>query len=187
MKKASLILMGMMVISSVVFAQDIKYPNRGYRGFAETSLGSGSIDEISFFEFGINTIHGYQIIPQLFVGGGIGANVYGLDFASDNNFEDYNNTEWDVIPVFLNIRGDFIKKKVSPFADIRIGTSVGDIEGDYFALSAGIRLKRVNLSLSYVSQEGYNYTQHVNRTNIVKTGSIDSILLNVSIDWGARY
>lgn len=74
------------------------------------------------------TIHGYQFYPFLYAGAGIGVNYY------------HDRECWN-IPIFADIRGylPLSDPQLSPYADIRIGYSVADINGFYFSPSIGLR------------------------------------------------
>ena len=66
----------------------------------------------------LSTTHGYQFNNYFFVGGGVALNYY---------------TDADLVaaPIYANFRANFINKKVTPFADVKAGYAVGDIEGAY--------------------------------------------------------
>ena len=159
------------------------YPNKGYRGFGELSFGKGvDKNDNEFRHFAITVANGYQVSPKLFVGGGLG--LY-------DHYDD--NTDVFMIPVFYDIRFDMIKAIASPFMEMRMGYSVGDNEGVYFAPSIGLRLARFQVCAGYLLQ-GYNYettiknrteTTIINRTE-TEIGYLNSLFVRVAIDWGAR-
>jgi len=121
-------------------------PLRGYKGFVDVgySIGTGDYD---FDRVEISTTHGYQFNDFLFVGGGMGMHYY-----SDLD-DEY------AVPVFANFRANFMRGKVVPFGDVKLGYTVGDIvEGAYGAIGVGVRFalkgkKALNLSLSYTAQD----------------------------------
>ncbi len=100
----------------IVTENKINYPNKGYRGFAEAGFGGGetTVDyghnygSLKYFydQYLLSTIHGAQIIPQLFVGGGLGVHSYVSD---DDEYDDYDGI---AIPIFADVRSDFIKYKI---------------------------------------------------------------------------
>ena len=120
----------------------------GYRGFVDlgftVGLGYDYGGRVAFF-----TSHGVQILPQLYVGGGVGVNYfYDLDGVS--------------IPLFVDVRTDLKKAKISPFVDLKLGYSVADIKGFYLSPTIGCRFNRFSLGLSYEMQKfdfyGYSLT-----------------------------
>lgn len=114
----------------------------GYRGFVETGYtvktgeyGRGRLD--------ITTTHGYQFNPYLFVGGGVGLQYYHED-------------DLTVVPLFAEVRANFLKNKVSPFAALKVGYSVSFYDGDsedlgfYCAPAVGVRYAVArNLALNF--------------------------------------
>lgn len=113
--------------------------NIKYRGFVDTryTLGVGLGSGLNRAE--IHTSHGIQIIPQLFIGAGVGVGYF------------YRSGEF-TIPIFANIRTDILKSKVTPFVDVKIGYSVYSISGLYFSPSIGCKINRFNIGFGYTLQ-----------------------------------
>jgi hypothetical protein len=101
-------------------------PVPGYKGFFEAGytvgLGDYGIDRIAI----ASTTHGYQINPNIFVGGGIAVNYF-----SDSE-------AWN-LPIFGNFRYTFLDNKISPFIDAKVGYAILDVDGFYFNPSVGCR------------------------------------------------
>ncbi len=118
---------------------------KGYKGF----IDFGYIADLSDYDANkveISTSHGYQFNNYFYLGGGVAA-----DF--------YTDADLIAVPIFVDFRANFINKKVTPFADIKTGYSVGDVEGAYVSTGIGVRFslkgkKAINLKLEY------NYQQH---------------------------
>lgn len=118
---------------------------KGYKGF----IDFGYIVDLSDYDANkveISTSHGYQFNNYFYLGGGVAA-----DF--------YTDADLIAVPIFVDFRANFINKKVTPFADIKTGYSVGDVEGLYVSTGIGVRFslkgkKALNLKLEY------NYQQH---------------------------
>jgi hypothetical protein len=118
---------------------------KGYKGF----IDFGYIVDLSDYDANkveISTSHGYQFNNYFYLGGGVAA-----DF--------YTDADLIAVPIFVDFRANFINKKVTPFADIKTGYSVGDVEGAYVSTGIGVRFslkgkKAINLKLEY------NYQQH---------------------------
>lgn len=110
---------------------------KGYKGF----IDFGYIVDLSDYDANkveISTSHGYQFNNYFYLGGGVAA-----DF--------YTDADLIAVPIFVDFRANFINKKVTPFADIKTGYSVGDVEGAYVSTGIGVRfsLKMVKkLSIS---------------------------------------
>ncbi len=122
---------------------------KGYKGFAEVgyTIGTGDFGED---RIELNTSHGYQFNPYLYVGGGIGINYY-------------NDIEWYGMPIFANIRTNILDNKIAPFVDLKIGYTGLDIIGFYLATSAGCRIglgkkTAVNVGLGYTYQKAEGVT-----------------------------
>ena len=135
---ASLLLM-LVQMNSNAFARNEGVQD-GYRGFVDAgySLGVGDwgLDRSS-----ISTIHGYQFNPYIFLGGGVGVNYY-------------SDVEFLSVPTFVAFRSDFIDGGISPFAEVRLGYSTGDLNGIYFSPNVGCRFGlsnnfAINVSLGY--------------------------------------
>ena len=130
-----------------------------YRGFADVGYTIG-VGDYDFGRFEINTSHGYQILPQLYVGAGAG-----MHFMPKYKYQpgeltiplDQRDAKVD-IPVFANVRGTFLKTKFAPFLDAKVGTYVTNGGGLYYNISAGLRIstfgkQAVNIMVGYTSEK----------------------------------
>lgn len=149
--------MAVLLLSVIgVFAQNTS--KNCYRGYVDAgySVGVGDYDDIGRFE--VNTSHGYQVNPYLFVGVGTGLHFMssyetkGMDIPLD-----VRESKVDV-PVFANVRCNFLKKKVSPFIDVKGGTFVTNNGGLYVNASVGCRFsindkQAVNFSVGYATEK----------------------------------
>lgn len=113
----------------------------GHRWFVELAE-TISFDYCSRTE--ITGIYGYQLKPKLFIGAGTGLHIY----PDESCFE---------VPVFVDIRYDFINRRATPFVDIRGGYTVGTYFGAYFSPTAGARIRlgeweAINIGLGYTLQ-----------------------------------
>ena len=128
-----------------------------YRGFVDAGY-SGGIGDYDFGRFEVNTSHGYQINPYLFIGAGTGLHFMASYKTKDMDIPlDIRDSKVD-IPVFANIRCNFLKKKVSPFIDVKGGTYVTNNGGLYVNASAGCRFsinekQAINLSVGYTTEK----------------------------------
>lgn len=128
-----------------------------YRGYVDAGYSVG-IGDYDFGRFEVNTSHGYQINPYLFIGAGTGLHFMASYKTKDMEIPlDVRDSKVD-IPVFANIRCNFLKKKVSPFVDIKGGTYVTNSGGLYVNASAGCRFsinekQAINLSVGYTAEK----------------------------------
>lgn len=128
-----------------------------YRGFVDAgySIGVGDYD---FGRFEVNTTHGYQFNPYLFLGAGVGLHFMSSYKTSDMEIPlDVRDSKVD-IPVYANVHCNFSKKKVAPFVDVKGGTYVTNNGGLYVNASVGCRVainekQAVNVSVGYASEK----------------------------------
>lgn len=116
----------------------------GYRGFLDLGYTIG-VGDYAAGRLDITTTHGYQTCPYFFIGVGTGIHYY---------------TEGSSIgvPLFADLRADFLDNWVTPFFDFKIGYSVADISGFYMCPSIGCRFGFGNnlgmhISLGYTLQK----------------------------------
>lgn len=174
-----------------LFAGDFNAdPTEGYRGFAGLNVFSG-IGKYPYDRFAITTAHGFQT-DNLFVG--LGASMQFVTNNSNNTYEIcydeegcvYSYTEYDsdydfAMPFFVNASYEAPMGKFAPFADLKLGYAVGDVNGLYVLPSVGVRLSHFNVWC------GYNLLQDKSVcNNEKKITNYQSIAFGVSIDWGAR-
>lgn len=123
----------------------------GYRGFFNFVGGFGSGGVMNFYlpgysltevgknsaMFGINTTHGYQIMPMLYAG--VGAGITSLMLYNLYNSDSWGYGEYSLYGVAFQFYGDVrwdldIKAKTTPFIDLKVGyqriLSTGDMD-DY--------------------------------------------------------
>lgn len=135
MKKVFL-LFAVVFSSLTVCAQNVS--SGCYRGFADAGYTIG-IGDYDMGRFEINTSHGYQINPFIYLGAGLGLHFMpeystsGMDIALDSRESKVD------IPVFANAKFNMSKGKFAPFIDGKVGTYVTNNGGLYMNLSAGLR------------------------------------------------
>ena len=111
-----------------------------YRGFVDLgyTIGVGAVSNSDRVE--LTTTHGVQIFPELFVGAGAGINFY---HSSDGAI---------ALPFFVDVRTDILRSNISPFVDLKVGYSFGEVSGLYVTPSVGCKVNHLDFSLGYVSQ-----------------------------------
>lgn len=147
-----------------------RYPSKGYRFFVNVgALVCADADALT-----ISTIHGAQILPKLFVGGGF--EIQSVEFTSMS----MSDEGYSVGQFFSNVRFDIVQKRISPFLDLRAGVQVGDLGSSaYLSPAAGLRFGHFNLSLAYESKPDV-----VDSEFDVKDYKM--LAIRLGIDFGAR-
>lgn len=127
-------------------ASNGRWPTKGWRGFVGGCFGL-ALDDV--FEHRavctFYTSHGFQFNHALYLGLGLQSEGMGVErYVSSNETE---VVSLNMLTLFLDGRVDFLKKAVSPFLDCRVGHGWNNLEGGYFALMAGVRVKRHNMAM----------------------------------------
>ena len=157
------------ILCSFAFFANSRDLSTGYRGFVDIGYSIG-LDDSAESHIDLMTTHGYQVLPQLFLGVGTGINYYG-QHGMDNV----------TIPIYADARFDLNSNRYSPFADAKIGYSpcVNDIKGFYMSLGGGLRF---NFSRSFAGNIGLFYILQKVNTDFGR-GNIDGIALKVGIEF----
>lgn len=141
---------------------------KGYRAFFDISY-SENVDDDCISMMTLSTSHGYQLNPNLFIGAGLGLNF--MDFPNYYYSWDgyYYDDDLDInIPIYANVRVNFLKTRITPYVDARIGYAAGDYDGFYFSSTLGCDFAitpkfdlYVSLGYTFLQPEdeyiGYNY------------------------------
>ena len=131
---------------------------KGYRGSVEAgyAVNTGSTFGINWTE--INTIHGYQATPNLFVGAGVGFHFMPeLKKAEIDGRPHWKRESKMEIPVFADFKWIILKKKFTPFIDLRLGHNVSNGSGMYTSVGAGCHFALNNNQAIYALA---SYTTH---------------------------
>lgn len=95
----------------------------GYVGKVETAVGKGQLGPST----SVYTTHGARVGSCVFFGGGIGVEV------GDEGF--------GFVPVYSNVRFDFVDTRLTPYIDMRLGVGFGEGEvGLYGGFGTGVRI-----------------------------------------------
>ena len=105
---------------------------KGYRAFFEygswVNLDDTKVSSTSFI-----TSHGYAFSNLLFIGAGMG-----IDRISTEK-ESFIITQNGInMPLFINLRCNILRRRISPFVDIKGGYTVLGIKGNYGTISSGV-------------------------------------------------
>ena len=177
MKKLLILLMCILgILCASAQDNNSTYLSNGYRGFGESGLRP-LISEPNFSSVAITTIHGYQS-RWAFLGGGFSVQP----FISIDDEEDCSFTE---TAVFLDSRIDF-PNKISPIVDTRLGFTVGHYLGFYVAQAFGVRFLRFSLSVGYENEWFTAFELDGSSYDSKERITMESIMLNFTVDWGAR-
>ena len=150
----------LVICSLFCFAANIQaqtLQSKCYRGNVEAGYSVG-IGDYDFGRVEINTTHGYQFNPYIFIGAGTGLHFMssyktgGMDIALDERESTVD------IPLFTNVRCNVLNKKFSPFVDVKGGTFVTNNGGLYLVASVGCRYAfnenyALNLSIGYTKEK----------------------------------
>lgn len=101
-----------------------EFSKKGYRTQIEQTLEIGE-----FVTFGYDAIFGYQFNSHLQLGGGIGLRA--LDKVRGSDFG---------IPLYADFKVNFLKTKVTPFADLKAGALITADPTFYFSPSVGVKI-----------------------------------------------
>lgn len=134
-----LLLFGLFLIPICTSAQT---KQKAFCGFIEGgySVKLGGTFGISWEE--INTIHGYQATPNLFVGAGIGFHFMPKFEKEIIDWRPYWKRDSKMeIPLFADFQWNITNKKISPFVDLRLGHNVSNGSGLYGSFGFGGKYK----------------------------------------------
>lgn len=149
---------------------------KGYRGFVDVEYYL-SIDARSKSRIGFSTSHGYQVLPYLYVGAGVGMQFITNMLDPSEGVWSYKRKTFTPIPVFADVRLDLYKYKFTPFVDVRVGKTFGDKAfGLMFNPSVGCRIAlknslALNVSLGYSMQSTDLYPYSGEYTIVHKEGT----------------
>ncbi len=98
-----------MIVSVTAFGQEVRNPsfNWGFAGNVE----AGILFNEAFAGENVNVSSGYNILPGLFAGVGIGIKY--------QRFNAPSNVKSVLVPTFIQLRYSFLNKSVSPFIDLK--------------------------------------------------------------------
>jgi hypothetical protein len=139
----------------------VKYPVKGYRTILDIGLSKDLFSDFSGgYHWGnyvaqVTTIHGYQFMPQLYVG--VGAMLEYVEVTVWNkihtHYYSFQNTS---ITTLATVRYDIIPWTITPYIEGRIGyrkfIDEFDLENPgrwYSSPCIGVRFRRFNLGFSY--------------------------------------
>lgn len=131
---------------------------KGYHGFVEGGYAVNTGGTISINWAEVNTIHGYQVNPNIFVGAGLGIHFTpefkGNEIGGLPHWRRGNKIEK---PIFANFRWTMLNKKVTPLVDLRLGHNLSNGSGMYGSAGLGCRLALKNNKALYFV---VSYTSH---------------------------
>ena len=166
--KLLLCVLALFAATALSYGQSVKNPSHK-RGFA------GNVEAGVFFKDGfageyVNVSSGYNVLPGLYAGVGIGI--------KDQRFNDPSNVKSFFVPTFIQLRYSVLNRTVSPFIDLK-GGLVSDYSGSvksmlegfqtfgsghFFRVGIGVDYKRYSVyvgddwsQLSYTGASHNNY------------------------------
>lgn len=167
---------------AVVEPPEIGCPRAGYRGFVDMGLVAGRLtvkgQSLGWTGFNLLTTHGYQFNPRYFLGGGLGFMLCGGEsYEYQKSSYAYEVDGAALLLFYADFRVDFKPEMATPFADVRLGTMVGDIYGGNVNLSVGMRVSRFNASVGYMGLFGNLYDD-------AGGCALNTFTLKVGVDFG---
>ena len=150
-------------------SKDAFLPTPCYKGFFDFGYTIG-VGDFGMGRVALSSTHGVQIIPHLFVGAGVGFNYY------------HESALWNM-PFYADVRSNFLKGKVTPFVDFRIGYSAGNVAGFYMSPTIGCEFgfgkkSGFSIALGYEYQKaefgffGYDYFDYFYFTSRENCGGV---------------
>lgn len=147
MKRLFLMMFALLLTSNMLSAQEqnkSRMYNRTYRADMELVWHNHRT-------WGFATSHGYSFGNGLYVGGGAG-------FTAE--FADYNSDPAYILPLFADVKYNFLNKKISPYLSAKAGgyadvTSI-DVQGirTFINPAIGLDFNRVSIEVGYEYQLG---------------------------------
>ena len=167
-------------VSKVKSGKDTKdafLPTPCYKGFFDFGYTVG-VGDFGQGRVALSSTHGVQIIPHLFVGAGVGFNYY------------HESALWNM-PFYADVRSNFLKGKVTPFVDFRLGYSAGNVSGFYMSPTIGCdfgfgRKSGFSVALGYEYQKaefaffGYDYFDYFYFTSKENCGGV---VIKIGVDF----
>ncbi|MDO4461473.1 MAG: hypothetical protein Q4C30_03080 [Bacteroidia bacterium] len=172
----------------------IRHPRRGYRGFADMTIGAGfGYDkygrEYDFSRISLSTVHGIQYNEKFFFGAGVAIQSWwdGCDYLYEYEggvrYEDVY-IDASTVSIFADVRWDIIAMRCTPYLDLRLGGYFGDVGGFYFRPTLGGRFRHFNVYFGVEIQPGEIETEGVLRGY---KDSYNTLIMGIAFDWGARH
>ncbi len=136
----------------------------GYRGFVDIGYFYGGSGSVEGDVVALSTTHGYQILPSLFVGAGVGLDFYDID-----------------VTFFADVRGTLPLRSIcQPFFDFKAGYNMGyrsngEEAGFYLNPSLGCRFAisktcGINMSVGYAMQKQHDWHPYFSHLVSFKVG-----------------
>ncbi len=144
---------------------------KGYHGFVDAGYAQELTGTLGISWIEVNTVHGYQFNPYIFVGGGLGIHYVPEFKEGDISGKPYwKRDKSQQIPIFANVRWTILNKKITPFVDAKLGFDATKDTGLYETIGVGCRFglknnKAINLKLSYEGRtlEIENFNMYYNK------------------------
>lgn len=126
-----------------------EFSKKGYRTQIEQTLEFGD-----FGAFGYDAIFGYQFNSHLQLGGGIGLRGLSGEVTGDGFG----------VPLYADFKVNFLKTKVTPFADLKVGALITAEPTFYFSPSVGVKIHfskaralSISTGVAWAGCEYYDY------------------------------
>jgi hypothetical protein len=138
-------------VSCMLSQQVMAQISKGYHGSVDAGYSVNTGGTISTNWAELNTVHGYQVNPYFFVGGGVGFHFAPEMKKSEIDGKPHWKRDGSMeIPIFADFRWTVLNKKVTPFVDARLGHYVTNGSGMYSSLGIGCRFNLKGSQAIYV-------------------------------------
>jgi hypothetical protein len=170
------------------------YLTKGWRIFCEFGVQK-AFDRYTCSVLDFSFSIGWQLNPYVYFGIGVGEQAY-LDHWYYGTYDE-SATLALVLPLYMDLRFDFLDRRITPFLDLRYGYSATDDEyndysGMYINPSVGVRLCKVNLSFGpeFVKLHYPWNVKTVNKNGAIECHDIKfqaSYMFKISYEWGGTF
>lgn len=174
---------------------DGRGPIKGhYRGFVDVGFGCYAWGLVGSNPIELETSHGFQFLDWLYCGAGAGMHYVGGKISESRVFRYKQQL---LIPVFGEVRVDFINHSLTPFVSMKVGyniEAIRDIKGSFYESNTyeglymnpmvGVRLALGCLGLNFSA--GYtirNKTWHYSNGGITRGLSCHEITIKAGIEF----
>lgn len=159
----------LLAVLVIAMAASICSAQSGYKGMIEGGyMFNLERTEASVHTIEFSTTHGYQFNPYLFIGAGVGLNLV--------------SSPVDVMymPLYLDVKANLTKTKISPFIELKIGHTVLDVESFYLNPNIGVNYNFYK-SLSAYLKVGYTYVAE--NCDVYGSDTYDGISVRIGFEF----
>lgn len=120
------VILSAVCIYSLAFSQESNWNAKGFESQVRVSFDEG-VDYQKNFSFGADYIAAYRFNEIVRLGAGIGIDYVKLRFEESTFISKYYEAYYEsamAIPLFVNVKVDFMKRRVSPYMSAECGYNI---------------------------------------------------------------